>query len=102
MGQSKTKATFLRHYKLFSRDRLDLVDGTVHSNCSLTTRIFPLLVRRAKLGFVYWVGVPVLEALARHQVLSVASALATTLAKRTQGGHGLQCDSVKGLSPVMK
>ncbi|HEY9631558.1 MAG TPA: hypothetical protein V6C84_30065 [Coleofasciculaceae cyanobacterium] len=43
MGQSKTKATILRHYRLLSSARLDLVNGTVRSNYSLTTRIFPLL-----------------------------------------------------------
>ena len=53
-------------------------------------------VRRAKLGFVCGVKVPILEALARRQVLSVASATATAWAKRTQGGDGPQCESVKG------
>ena len=58
-------------------------------------------VRRAKLGFVYGVQVPILETLARYQVLSVALALVTRSAKRTQGGDGPQCESVKGLSPVI-
>ena len=53
-------------------------------------------VRRAKLGFVCGVKVPILEALAGRQVLSVASATATAWAKRTQGGDGPQCESVKG------
>jgi hypothetical protein len=68
---------------------------------SLTYFFVPLLVRRAKLGFVYGVQVPILEALAKHQVLSVASASATRSAKRTQGGDGPQCESVKGFSPDM-
>jgi len=59
------------------------------------------VVRRAKLGFVSGVKVPILKALARHQVLSVASATATAWAKRTQGGDEPQCASVKGLSPVI-
>ncbi|WP_181357410.1 hypothetical protein [Stenomitos frigidus] len=58
-------------------------------------------MRRAKLGFVYGVQVPILEALAKHQVLSVASVSATRTAKRTQGGDGPQCESVKGFSPDM-
>ncbi|CAA9364684.1 hypothetical protein AVDCRST_MAG94-3620 [uncultured Leptolyngbya sp.] len=37
-----------------------------------------------------------MEALTRYQVLSVASASVTMSAKRTQGGDGLQCESVKG------
>ena len=78
------------------------VPATERCHDTIDLKVFPLLVRRAKLGFVYWVRVPVLEALARHQVLSVASALVTPLAKRTQGGHGLQCASVKGLSLDMK
>ena len=60
-----------------------------------------LLVRRAKLGFVSRRQVPAPEALARHRVPSVASLSVTPAAKRTQGGDGPQCESVKGLSPVM-
>ncbi len=56
------------------------------------------LVRRAKLGFVDGVKVPILEALARHQELSVALVSVTKPAKRTQGGDGPQCESVKGMS----
>ena len=58
--------------------------------------VIDFAVRRAKLGFVCGVKVPILEALARRQVLSVASATATAWAKRTQGGDGPQCESVKG------
>ncbi|MDJ0703413.1 MAG: hypothetical protein QNJ46_09055 [Leptolyngbyaceae cyanobacterium MO_188.B28] len=36
------------------------------------------VVRRAKLGFVNGVKVPILKALARHQVLSVAYTAVTT------------------------
>ncbi len=61
----------------------------------------PLLERRAKLGYVSRRQIPALEALARHRVPSVASAPVTSSAKRTQGGDGPQCASVKGLSPVM-
>jgi hypothetical protein len=60
-----------------------------------------LLVRRAKLGFVSRRQVPAPEVLARHRVPSVASLSVTPVAKRTQGGDGPQCESVKGLSPVM-
>ena len=56
-------------------------------------------MRRAKLGFVCGVQVPILEALARHQVLSVALASVTMSVKRAQGSDGPQCESVKGLSP---
>jgi len=59
-------------------------------------------VRRAKLGFVYEVKVLILESLARNQVLSVALSSVTMSAKRTQGDDGLQCKSVKGLSPVIR
>jgi len=67
----------------------------------LTLFFVPLHVRRAKLGFVYGVQVPILEALAKHQVLSVASVSAMRTAKRPQGGDGPQCESVKGFSPDM-
>jgi len=46
--------------------------------------------------FVSGVKVPTLEALTRYQVLSVASASVTRSMKRTQGGDGRQCESVKG------
>ena len=61
----------------------------------------PLLVRRAKLGFVSQGQVLTPEVLARYRVPRVASLKVTTTAKRTQGGDGPQCVSVKGLSPVM-
>jgi hypothetical protein len=76
--------------------------STYHPGLGGYVEIFHLLVRRAKLGFVGGVQVPILEALARHQVLSVAVALVTGSSKRTQGGDGPQCASVKGLSPVME
>jgi hypothetical protein len=60
------------------------------------------LVRRAKLGSVSRRQIPAPEALARHRVPSVASQSVTAAAKRTQGGDGPQCVSVKGLSPVMR
>ena len=60
-----------------------------------------LLVRRAKLGFVSQGQVLTPEVLARYRVPRVASLKVTTTAKRTQGGDGPQCVSVKGLSPVM-
>ena len=41
------------------------------------------------------------EVLARQRVPSVASLSVTAEAKRTQGGDGPQCASVKGLSPLM-
>ena len=67
-----------------------------------SVRIYvPLLERRAKLGCVSRGQNPASEALARHRVPSVASAKVTTSTKRTQGGDGPQCASVKGLSPVM-
>ena len=68
---------------------------------SLSQFFVRLLVRRAKLDFVSRRQVPVPEALARHRVPSVASLPVTSTAKRTQGGDGPQCESVKGLSPVM-
>jgi hypothetical protein len=43
MEQSESRSTILRRYRLLSSDRTDLVNGIVYSNCSLTTRIFPLL-----------------------------------------------------------
>jgi hypothetical protein len=58
-------------------------------------------VRRAKLGVVSRGQVPAPEALARHRVPSVASLPVTSAAKRTQGVYGPQCESVKGLSPVI-
>jgi len=61
----------------------------------------PMLVRRAKLGFVSQGQVLTPEVLARYRVPRVASLKVTTTAKRTQGGDGPQCVSVKGLSPVM-
>jgi hypothetical protein len=60
-----------------------------------------LLVRRAKLGPVSRGEVPAPEALARYRIPSVAWPKVTTATKRTQGGDGPQCASVKGLSPVM-
>ena len=67
-----------------------------------TSQVFaPLLVRRAKLGFASQGQVLTPEVLARYRVLRVASLKVTTTAKRTQGGDGPQCASVKGLSPVM-
>src|SRR5262245_13644247 len=56
----------------------------------------PVLERRAKLGCVSRGQNPASEALARHRVPSVASAKVTTSTKRTQGGDGPQCASVKG------
>jgi len=61
----------------------------------------PLLVRRAKLGFASQGRVLTPEVLARYRVPRVASVKVTTPTKRTQGGDGPQCASVKGLSPVM-
>ena len=61
----------------------------------------PNIVRRAKLGVVSQGKNLAPEALAGHRVPSVASSSVTLAAKRTQGGDGLQCASVKGLSPVM-
>jgi hypothetical protein len=58
-------------------------------------------VRRAKLGVASRGQVPAPEALARYRVPSVASLSVTPAAKRTQGVHGPQCESVKGLSPVI-
>jgi len=75
---------------------------TFASSYTLTLKISRLLVRRAKLGFASQGQVLTLEALARHQVPSVASSAVTLAAKRTQGVHGPQCASVKGLSPVMR
>jgi hypothetical protein len=75
-----------------------------YQNISITVCLLALvhlLVRRAKLGFVSRRQVPAPEALARHRVPSVASLSVTPAAKRTQGGDGPQCESVKGLSPVM-
>jgi hypothetical protein len=69
---------------------------------SLTLNISLFLVRRAKLGFASQGEVLTPEALARRRVLSVASSAVTLAAKRTQGVHGPQCASVKGLSPVMR
>jgi len=60
-----------------------------------------LLVRRAKLGFASQGRVLTPEVLARYRVPRVASVKVTTPTKRTQGGDGPQCASVKGLSPVM-
>ena len=59
------------------------------------------LVRRAKLGSASRGKKPAPKALVRHRVPSVASAVVTLTAKRTQGDDGLQCESVKGLSPDM-
>ena len=64
--------------------------------CQLLWVLPSFWVRRAKLGFVDGVEVPILETLARYQVLSVALASVTRSAKRTQGGDGLQCICVKG------
>ena len=61
----------------------------------------PNIVRRAKLGVVSRGKDPAPEALARHRVPRVASPAVTLAAKRTQGGDGRQCASVKGWSPVM-
>src|SRR5215510_7655066 len=68
---------------------------------NVTCAIIRRLVRRAKLGVVSQGKNLAPEALAGHRVPSVASLLVTLAAKRTQGGDGLQCASVKGLSPVM-
>jgi hypothetical protein len=59
-------------------------------------------VRRAKLGFVSRRQVPAPEVLARHRVPRVASLSVTPTTKRTQGGDGPQCASVKGWSPVRR
>src|SRR5712691_2256233 len=58
-----------------------------------------LLVRRAKLGFASQGQVLTPDVLARYRVPRVASSTLTPTAKRTQGGDGPQCASVKGLSP---
>src|SRR5687768_12656206 len=76
-----------------------MCDKRKYRTCSIFS---PLLVRRAKLGFVSRRQVPAPEALARYRVPSVASQSVTAEAKRTQGGDGPQCESVKGLSPVMR
>ena len=78
------------------RDPYDQDDVACTSQVSV-----PLLVRRAKLGFASQGQVLTPEVLARHRVPRVASLKVTTTAKRTQGGDGPQCASVKGLSPVM-
>jgi hypothetical protein len=59
-------------------------------------------VRRAKLGVASQGQSLTPEALARHRVPRVALVSVTAPAKRTQGVHGPQCASVKGLSPVMR
>src|SRR5262245_23026102 len=66
------------------------------------TRFSRIHVRRALLGVASQGQSLTPEALARYRVRSVASASVTALAKRTQGVHGPQCASVKGLSPVMR
>ncbi len=63
--------------------------------------LVPLFERRAKLDYVSRRQMPAPEAVARHRVPSVAPASVTPSVKRTQGGDGPQCVSVKGLSPVM-
>ncbi len=60
------------------------------------------LVRRAKLGSANQGKNLVMEALARHQVPSVALLSATRTVKRTQGDDGPQCKSMKGLSPEIR
>jgi hypothetical protein len=62
----------------------------------------PIHVRRAKLGVASQGQSLTPEALARYRGLSVASASVTAPTKRTQGVHGRQCASVKGLSPVRR
>src|SRR5215813_8690182 len=59
-------------------------------------------VRRAKLGVAGQGQSLTPEALARYRVPRVALVSVTAPAKRTQGVHGPQCASVKGLSPVMR
>ena len=92
-------------YQLHTRikpDKIERITSARQRPFSQTSQLFvPLLVRRAKLGFVSRRQVPAPEALARHRVPSVASLSVTPAAKRTQGGGGPQCESVKGLSPVM-
>jgi site-specific recombinase XerD len=63
--------------------------------------LVPLFERRAKLDPVSRGQNLASKALTRHRVSSVAVAKVTTSPKRTQGGDGPQCVSVKGLSPVM-
>jgi len=76
-------------------------EGLVGLNPAIQIHMSSALVRRAKLGFTSQGKNLVLEALARHQVPSVAL-LATRTVKRTQGDDGLQCESVKGLSPEIR
>ena len=76
--------------------------GQLQGNIQAHELLSACLVRRAKLGFVSRRQVPALEAMARHQVPSVASLSVTPVAKRTQGGDGPQCKRVKGLSPVIR
>src|SRR5262249_13852242 len=59
-------------------------------------------VRRAKLDVASQRQSLTPEALARYRVPRVALVSVTAPAKRTQGVHGPQCASVKGLSPVMR
>src|SRR5262249_23244168 len=77
-----------------------LCDHGVRPLWHLFTRILTI-VRRAKLGVVSQGKNLAPEALAGHRVPRVAASSVTLAAKRTQGGDGLQCCSVKGLSPVM-
>jgi|GEM_PF-4551025 len=67
----------------------------------LRQNLVPLLVRRAKLGSASRGKKPAPKALVRHRIPSVALAVVTLTAKRTQGDDGPQCESVKGLSPDM-
>jgi hypothetical protein len=43
VGQSPSQTTIFRHYRPPGSERLDIKNGTVPSNSSLTTKIFPLL-----------------------------------------------------------
>ena len=82
------------------------VDESAHliesTGVTLPYKISGFHVRRAKLGVASQGQSLTPEALARHRVPRVASASVTALAKRTQGVHGPQCASVKGLSRVMR
>jgi len=59
-------------------------------------------VRRAKLDSANQGENLVMEALARHQIPSVALFSLPITVKRTQGDDGPQCESMKGLSPEIR
>jgi len=84
-----------------AREALRYDEGSWVSLIYVPAISVPLLVRRAKLGFASQGRVLTPEVLARYRVPRVASVKVTTPTKRTQGGDGPQCASVKGLSPVM-